>query len=86
MDAKDEFSVKVLQINPCVTHRNQKYRPFSDLKWDYVQNHHKLKMVKGENDLKRLTCQISQLGLDYLKHLKTPMMAYSWQQNHRTQS
>lgn len=83
MDAKDEFSVKALQINPCVTQESE-VQTFFDLKWDYVQNHHKLKIVKGEMHLKHLTCQISQLGLDYLKHLKTLMMAYSWAESPNT--
>lgn len=35
------------------------------------------KYWKVKMHLKRLTCRLSQLGLDYLKHLKTLMMAYS---------
>ena len=51
MDAKDEFSVKALQINLCVTQKSE-VQTFCDLKWDYVQNHHKLKILKGENAFK----------------------------------
>ena len=83
MDAKDEFSVKALQINPCVTQKSE-VQTFFDLKWDYVQNHHKLKNWKLKIHLKYLTCWISHLGLDYLKHRRMLMMAYSWAKSPNT--